>query len=84
MQELSNQTWRYWGQLGKSQVGYETLPFSNIKFTPNINTAESIQKVIIFRFFKDNYRIIGVKEDDNHVFYVIGFDFDHSVYDHGN
>ena len=46
------------------------------------------EKIYIFRFKtadnKNNGRILGFKKDRCPIYYIIGFDFDFSAYDHGS
>ena len=81
--EITCNTWLYWGSRGK-KIGHESMQYSNLNFTssslPEDFTKD--QKVYIFQFSNHSYRIIGVKLGYCPMFYVIGFDFNFSAYDH--
>ena len=81
--QLTQQPWIYWQSLGKKQGGLETLKASNINFLPQDYTFSEDEKVIVFRFCSDAYRIIGFQDSSSPTYHIIGFDFDHSAYDHG-
>ena len=64
--------------------GLETIPSNQINFKPYNYKLTPDEKVIVFRFYHGKYRLIGVKSAKNKdVLHVLGFDFDHSAYDHG-
>lgn len=45
---------------------------------------QNTQKLIIFRFGKQRYRMICTKDENNHnLLYILAFDFDYSAYNHG-
>lgn len=81
--QLTQQTWIFWQSLGKKQGGLETLKASSINFSPQGYTFSEDEKVIVFRFASEDYRIIGFQDSSSPTYYIIGFDFDHSAYDHG-
>lgn len=80
MIEISKESWNYWLSLRKEQ-GLETLAYEKINFSPNGIDISQEAKMFIFRFNSQKGRIIGFKVGT--IFYVIGFDFDYSAYDHG-
>ena len=82
MIELSQDSWLHWQGLGKEQ-GLETIPFRQIHFKPNGYTISDDEKIIIFRFYSQNGRILGIKEPGCSILHIIGIDFDFSAYDHG-
>ena len=85
LEELSKNTWLYWNGLSKNQ-GCETLKCDRIRFSPSGYIFTNDEKVIVFRFsfLGSDCRILGIKKSPCSVFYIIGFDFDHSAYDHGS
>lgn len=81
--EISSRSWLDWGQL-RREKGFETIPYGQIRFQANdASLLSSDSKIIVFRFNSDNMRILGYKKSPCAVFYIIGFDFDFSAYDHG-
>jgi len=80
MIEISKEDWIYWFGLPKNK-GIETIPYEKVNFSPNEIGISDDEKVIVFRFNSQKGRIIGFKVDT--IFYIIGFDFDFSAYDHG-
>lgn len=83
MIEISKSSWSYWHSLPKEQ-GTETIPVEKINFSPNSYFFSADEKVIVFRFKSQKGRIIGIKNKDSSIFYIIGLDCDYSAYDHGN
>ena len=89
LKELTDLPWTHWHGMRKEAGGIETLPAKQIRFSPSSGKIFSEdEKVIVLRFdthlgrFKG--RIIGFKDSPCSAFYVIGFDFDHSSYNHGS
>lgn len=84
--QISQEPWDFWYAQSKD-VGIETIPFDQINFSPNGLEMTPDEKVIVFRFASAKCRIIGVKGklcSSCATYYVIGFDFNYSAYDHGN
>lgn len=86
--ELSSNDWIHWSGQGK-KTGFEALPFDDDmqkKFTTYDWTQGSRKQTYVFRFKagSSDYRIIGIKENSDPTLYIIGFDFDHSAYNHGS
>lgn len=77
--EISSSTWLDMQNLPKT-TGFETLCFDDIRFSPKEYIFSKEEKVYVLRACKD-YRIIGFKLGT--VYYIIGFDFNYSAYDHG-
>lgn len=80
---LSNNSWQEVISCRKrSRYGYETIQYSRICFKANPpgQFAPDIT-VSVFRFCNQECRLLGVWEEP--VLYVIGYDFDHSAYNHG-
>ena len=62
--------------------GFESMNISQVKFKPNpLKQVSNDQKVLVVRFNREKYRMIGIKEKN--VFQVIGFDFNYKAYNHG-
>lgn len=86
LEELSHRPWRYWMQNPRKN-GVETLCYDRFYFTPN-NDANLTGDSTIYVFRFDTYkgsgkgRIIGFKKSPCSVLNIIGYDFDHSAYDH--
>ena len=83
--EISSLTWKELKNKPKNS-GYETIPISsfNINFD-SIKEELSLSndsKIIIFRFCKQDYRILGVQRQDT--LYIIGYDWNFNAYNHGN
>lgn len=51
---------------------------------PNGLSLAKDEKLYIFRFSKQDYRVCGVRIDSCPTMYIIGFDFNYSAYNHGN
>lgn len=83
IEEITKESWMYWYNQSKF-TGIETLPVKSITFKPSGYEFSDGDKVIVFRFNGNDGRIIGFKIDSSPFYYVIGFDFDHSAYDHGS
>ena len=85
--EISKKTWKEWLQESK-KFGCETLDYSRININPMGINLVNDEKIYIFRFKtadnKDNGRILGFKKDKCPIYYIIGFDFNLSAYDHGS
>ncbi len=84
IEDITKNSWLHWHNLSKFNGGIERIPAKELKFKPCSYEFSDGDKVIIFRFNGDKYRIIGLKIENSPCFYVIGFDFDHSAYDHGS
>ena len=84
IEEITKSPWIHWHNLSKFNGGIETLPASSIKFRPDKYVFSDGDKVIVFRFNSDKCRIIGFKTESSSNYYVIGFDFDYSAYNHGS
>lgn len=88
LQELSEHSWLEWNQMSKKD-GVETIQYSEIRFKAKqgANIAAD-KKMTIFRVDTHNGtkkgRIIGYKDQPCATFYIIGFDYDFSAYNHGS
>jgi hypothetical protein len=83
--EISCKEWRHWLTLPKEQGG-EMLPEHRMNFKPSNADVRGDTKFIVFRTQTANgkgARIIGFREDGSSIFFVAGYDFDFTAYDHG-
>lgn len=63
--------------------GYESLTYDRLYFSPNNLPLSSDTKISVIRFGNDDaYRLIGYWK--NPTLYILGYDFNHSAYDHGS
>lgn len=67
----------------KDEGGSERIPYNQLNFRAG-NDCMALENVRSFRFGKGDYRLIGFWSRQSSVFYIIGFDFDYSAYNHGN
>jgi len=85
--EISNKDWRSWLNLGK-YIGCEPLDYSIMHFQAHGISLASDENIYVFRFKlynnKDDGRILGFRKGKCPIYYIIGFDFDFSAYDHGS
>ena len=83
-EKLTSKTMKDIINFGKKQdCGFETLEFKQIEFSPNNYTLCKDEKIYSFRFGAgDGYRMLGFFEYNQTVLNIIGFDFNHSAYDH--
>lgn len=87
--EISKSTWSELGHRSKGTFGgFETLSLELFKtniwrqFDPNMGKGT---KLYVFRFGNGKYRMVGYKSHKcSRVMHILGFDLDHSLYDHGN
>ena len=80
--QISKEPWLTWLNTPK-ETGIETIRASQLNFSPSGYEFSPDEKVFIFRFNSQSGRIIGIKERESPVYFVIGFDMDFSAYDHG-
>lgn len=88
--EMQQMTWKDFMSLPK-ETGMESMKSSELKFNPNDYDLTPDQKVVVIRFNRQKYRVIGIKEripgasdkESVDIFHVFGFDFNYSAYDHG-
>lgn len=86
--EMSRLGWQQMSSLRKEQGGKELLSYCQLSFKAYDSNYElnltGDTKVHVYRFGSGHYRMIGYRGDKcTSVFYVLGFDFDYSAYDHG-
>lgn len=80
--DITAQTYEYWLGMRKYH-GCELLDFWQFKtMKPYGIDLSSDDKVYVFRFGKQEYRICGVRFDKCPTLYIMGMDFDHSAYNH--
>ena len=83
--EICQKDWKHWFSLSK-ESGAETISYNQVSITPSGKALTPDVKLIVFRLkghAGKNARMIGFREEACPIFYVIGFDFDFSAYDHG-
>lgn len=80
--EISQNTWLHWQSLNKYQGGMESFDVKGLNIKPHDYIFSEDEKVIVFRA-TSNYRIIGFRDSTSPTYYIIGFDFDYSAYNHG-
>lgn len=86
---LSRFSWTELQRQRKDQFGFETLEKAQFK-NSLFNTLRMKKdladdtKMLVFRFGGQKYRMVGMKSNScPAAIHVIGFDWDHSLYDHG-
>lgn len=79
---LSTFKWKELDNFSK-KIGFELLPKNEVKVKLNHINKEVPEQFMVFRFFKEKYRIIGFKESNNPIYFIVGFDFDYEAYNHG-
>ncbi|MCC8112081.1 MAG: hypothetical protein LIO74_11010 [Ruminococcus sp.] len=84
--QISQDPWEFWHNRRRESGGLELIPYDQIHFSPKGLNLTPDEKLIVFRFASGKYRIIGTKGNfcsTCATYYIIGFDFDYSAYDHG-
>lgn len=67
------------------KIGFETISCNELNLQPNQYNLTPDTKIYVLRFARGKYRLLGVKSSENKdVLHIIGFDFDHSAYNHGS
>ena len=89
MQRVSQSSWEELRTKGKDNGGFETMELSNFKrsIVNNIKqkSLTNDTKLYVFRFGGNKYRLIGHKSSScKAAIHILGFDFDHSLYEHGS
>lgn len=80
MVNRSSSTWRHWYSLSKENGGIEHIPVKALRQA--LRTDENTNRYYLsVRFCGSEYRLIGFKKGS--VFYVTGFDWDYTAYNHG-
>lgn len=80
--ELQQKTWKQL-VLERKNIGFETLPNNQIRFSPNNLQMTKDTKILSFRLNSQNWRLLGVRSEHfKSVLHIIGFDFDFSAYKH--
>ena len=83
--EICQKDWKYWFSLCK-ESGAETISYNQVSIIPSGKVLTPDVKLIVFRLkghSGKSVRMIGFREEACPIFYIIGFDFDFSAYDHG-
>ena len=66
--------------------GFEEIPFAQINCNPDKIILGKDTKICVLRFGKNNangdYRLMGIFNNKDPIFNIIGFDFDYSAYKH--
>lgn len=89
LQRVSQSSWEELRTKGKKNGGFETLECSIFKksITRNITHKNLTDdtKLYVFRFGGNKYRLVGYKSNScKAALHILGFDFDHSLYNHGS
>ena len=83
LEDLSNITWKELQNRPKA-TGYETIRAGEMKkIYSKINIISDDTKLIVFRFNKGIYRLIGLKSVESNIFNILAIDWDFSLYNHG-
>lgn len=87
LRRLTSKTLLQISMLSKTDdCGFETLPFAQIKISPNGVILGKDTKIHVFRFGNSgtggDYRLLGFFETGQAILNIIGFDFNYSAYDH--
>lgn len=73
-------------RLDKFHGGYECIPTKEMKavITDNLAPEQIPAQLIVFRFGHEKDRLVCAQFNENpRILYVLGFDLDHSLYNHG-
>lgn len=83
--EITSRSWEENRALGKYEGGYEVIPYRELKFhaDSSCDLLTENSQILVFRYSGKRYRILGFRDGQNPVYYIIGFDFDHDAYNHG-
>lgn len=86
LKEISSNTWVSLSSRSRYQLGgFETLSFDQVSCSPHNLTLAKDENIFSFRFGPaDSYRLLGCRKHGCQVLYIIGYDFNHSAYDHGS
>lgn len=83
--EICQNNWRHWHLLPRQQ-GLEMIPSDGVNFSPSVKKMMPDEKILVFRmkgYAGNGARILGIREDSCPIYYIIGYDFNFSAYDHG-
>lgn len=89
LKELSCNNMDFWKKAGKLR-GCEPIPYESFSDTfksilSQIEIVSTDSQLAVFRFSNSDYRIIGKAGIfEENTIYIIGFDFNHSAYNHGS
>lgn len=81
LETISQKSWRDWISDAKG-VGFETLNFDILHVAPKGISLTPDENIYVFRFDKQDKRIIGFRKDECPILYIFAYDFDHSAYPH--
>lgn len=85
-EDLSSTDWKTISRRDHRKDGYEILPLSQMNQAIIDGIPEDfdmqVDAVLVFRFNKGEDRLIAIRL--NFILYVLGFDFDFSLYHHGS
>lgn len=85
LKEMCSNTWKDLQKRNKYQRGgFERISSADVK--KSICKSKQLPTeadIIVFRFGGDKYRLLGYKRSRCHIFYILGYDFDYTAYDHG-
>lgn len=80
--ELTQNPYTHWNNLAK-QTGIEMLYYWQMDHViPSGLEMTKDDKVWVFRFCSQDYRILGVRLESCPTMYIIGFDFNYKAYSH--
>lgn len=83
LKEISKESYTYWNNLGKHK-GIEMIDYWQCNINPCDLKLSPDDKIIVFRFYHQNYRILGIRLESCPTLHIIGFDFNYSAYNHGS
>jgi len=83
--EISNIEWQTLHGLGK-QNGVEVLRANLVDLKPKPSGYDlgKDENIIVMRFKKQDYRILGIRPSACATLYIFAFDFNFSAYNHGS
>lgn len=75
-----NLTWNEIFTIGRHSLGTEKMPVDSIRCNKPAFITQDVDDYMVFRY-KGNNPMVGYREKD--IFYVLWFDHDLTLYDHG-
>ena len=82
LHQIGKMEWAVFRSLN-SKAYVEYIPINRLHFSPPSHfTVSRDEKFISIQFCQQDYRIIGIKRENCPILHIIGYDFDHSAYDH--
>ena len=70
--------------LRRKRFGFETIPYSQVRFEPSGRKTTPEEKIIVYQFDGHKKRLLGIKDGSCATLHVVGIDHDFSAYDHGS